>query len=116
VIPSAAASIGERVGESAEGREVVVQSVVQSAEDPNALEGFWVGSSAQDRVYVEWGGDVGADEADFQPKEGDRVNLNGPVKAAPEKAERVLNLSPEDAALVSRQGAYVNAEEVTPAG
>ena len=109
LLPPPEGGLSTQVGQNASGKDVVVQAV-------NGNEGFFVGSGTKDRVYVEWGGDVGADEADFQPKEGDRVNLNGPVKAAPEKAERVLNLSPEDAALVSRQGAYVNAEEVTPAG
>lgn len=116
VLPGDAARIGDAVGQTAEGKAVVVQSVVQNAEDPQALEGFWVGSSKQDRVYVEWGGDVGADEATYQPEVGQRVNLTGPVKAAPEKAARVLNLDAADARLVEQQGAYVNAEDVTQAG
>jgi hypothetical protein len=90
--------------------------VVENAEDPQALEGFWVGSSKQDRVYVEWGGDVGAAEANFQPEVGQRVNLTGPVNAAPEKAARMLHLDKADAKLVGEQGAYVNAEDVTAAG
>ena len=116
VLPSAAADIGQHAGERAEGKAVVVQSVVQNAEDPDALEGFWVGASEQDRVYIEWGGDVGANEATYQPKVGEKVDLSGPVKAAPEKAERVLNLSPADARIVKEQGAYVNAEDVKPTG
>lgn len=116
VLPRDAARIGDAVGQRAEGKAVVVQSVVQNAEDPQALEGFWVGSSKQDRVYVEWGGDVGADEATYKPEVGQRVNLTGPVKAAPEKAARVLNLDAADARLVEQQGAYVNAEDVTQAG
>lgn len=116
VLPGDAARIGDAVGQTAEGKAVVVQSVVQKAEDPQALEGFWVGSSKQDRVYVEWGGDVGANEATYQPEVGERVNLTGPVKAAPEKAARVLNLDAADARLVEQQGAYVNADDVTQAG
>jgi hypothetical protein len=116
VLPGDAARIGDAAGQTAEGKAVVVQSVVRNAEDPQALEGFWVGSSEQDRVYVEWGGDVGADEADFQPEVGQRVNLTGPVKAAPEEAARVLNLDEADARLVEQQGAYVNAEDVAAAG
>ena len=116
ILPGSGARIGDAVGETAEGRSVVVQSVVQNAEDPQALEGFWVGSSAQDRVYVEYGGDVGADEADFQPEVGQRVNLTGPVKAAPQETARVLNLDAADARQVEQQGAYVNADEVSAAG
>jgi hypothetical protein len=115
VLPGDPARIGDAVGSTAEGKAVIVQSVVQNAEDPQALEGFWVGSGEQDRVYVEWGGDVGADEADFQPEVGQRVNLVGPVKAAPQEAARVLNLDTADARLVEEQGAYVNADQVTAA-
>src|SRR5688500_168579 len=41
VIPGAAGGLGGTVGQTAQGREVVVQSVVQNAENPQALEGFW---------------------------------------------------------------------------
>jgi len=109
LIPAPANGLSSEVGKSATGRDVVVQSV-------NGNEGFFVGSSTKDRVYVEWGGDVGADEATFQPEVGQRVDLSRPVKAAPEKAARVLNLDKTDAQLVKRQGAYVNAEDVTAAG
>ena len=103
------------MGEVAQGRGVIVQSVVTGQENPDALEGFWVGSSQQDRVYVEWGGDVGANEADYVPKVEEKVNLTGPVRAAPQDPAQTLNLSPDDAQLVRSQGAYVNADEVTPA-
>ena len=92
-----------------------MQSVVKGQEDPNALEGFWVGSGKQDRVYVEWGGDVGSNEADYQPRVGEKVNFTGPVRAAPQKPEKTLNLNAADAKLVRSQGGYVNADEVTPA-
>jgi hypothetical protein len=116
LLPVPDGGLSSAVGQDAQGRDVTVQSVVQGQEDPDAREGFWVGSSEQDRVYVEWGGDVGADEASFQPEVGQRVDLTGPVKAAPEKAARVLNLDKADAQLVKQQGAYVNAEDVTAAG
>jgi hypothetical protein len=115
LLPVPSSGLGDTVGEVARGRGVVVQSVVTGQENPDALEGFWVGSSEQDRVYVEWGGDVGADEADYLPEVEDKVKLTGPVHAAPQDPEQTLNLSPEDAQLVREQGAYVNADEVTPA-
>ena len=115
ILPGNGARVGDSVGETAEGKAVVVQSVVENAENPEALEGFWVGSSDQDRVYVEYGGDVGGDEAEFQPEVGQRVNLQGPVKAAPQETARVLNLGEADARLVEQQGAYVNADEVAAA-
>jgi hypothetical protein len=87
--------------------------VVQSV---NGNEGFFVGSSATERVYVEWGGDVGEDEASrFQPQKGDRVNLTGPVQPAGAKQIRKLKLSSADAELVRSQGAFVNADLVTAA-
>jgi hypothetical protein len=116
LLPVPDGGLSSAVGQDAQGRDVTVQSVVKGQEDPDALEGFWVGSSAQDRVYVEWGGDVGADESDFQPNVGDKVNLTGPVKAAPQDPEQTLNLSADDAQLVRSQGAYVNADDVNPSG
>jgi hypothetical protein len=115
LLPVPDGGLSGAVGQDAQGRDVTVQSVVKGQEDPDALEGFWVGSSEQDRVYVEWGGDVGADEADYLPEVEDKVKLTGPVHAAPQDPEQTLNLSPEDAQLVREQGAYVNADEVTPA-
>jgi hypothetical protein len=82
----------------------------------NGNEGFFVGSSAKERVYVEWGGDVGQNESSqFQPKKGDRVNLTGPLqKAGPVQLQK-LKLSQSDAQLVRSQGAFVNADRVTTA-
>jgi len=101
--------ISGRIDQQATGEAVTVQSVVES--------GFWVGTSAQDRRFVEWGGDVGDDESDqaFRPKVGDKVNLRGPVKQAPQDPAQTLDLPEDDAALVSEQGAYVNANSVEPA-
>jgi hypothetical protein len=115
LLPVPDGGLSGAVGQDAQGRDVIVQSVVKGQEDPDARDGFWVGSSQQDRVYVEWGGDVGANEADYQPKVGDKVNLTGPVHAAPQDPEQTLNLNGDDAQLVRSQGGYVNADEVTPA-
>jgi hypothetical protein len=91
------------------GKDVLVQSV-------NGNEGFFVGSSTKDRVYVEWGGDVGENEASqFQPQKGEKVTLTGPLQAAgPEQLGR-LKLSEADAQLVRSQGAFVNADRVREA-
>ena len=96
------------IGQQATGRNVRVQAV-------NGNEGFWVGSGAGDRAYVEWGGDVGENEASgFQPRRGQRVNLVGPVEPAPKNAGKELNLDEREAAIVSAQGAFVNADRVQP--
>ena len=101
--------VGQYVGQDAEGQGVEVQSVVGN-------EGFWVGTSQTDRVYVEYGGDVGEDEARFRPEVGDVVDLDGPVRPAPEDPAQTLNLEDADAEQVRTQGAYVNAETVEEAG
>lgn len=99
------------IEQEARGERIRVQEVVQD-------EGFFVGTSQQDRVYVEFGGDVGENEANaasFTPKVGDEVNLTGPVRPSPAEPEQTLNLDPEDAEQVRKQGIYVNADTVKPA-
>jgi hypothetical protein len=107
LLPPPAGGLSGEVGKTATGKDVVVQSV-------NGNEGFFVGSSAKDRVYVEWGGDVGENEASrFRPQKGQRVNLTGPLQAAGATQLRKLKLSSADADLVRSQGAFVNADRVT---
>ena len=109
LLPPPAGGLSGEVGKAATGKDVVVQSV-------NGNEGFFVGSSTKDRVYVEWGGDVGQNEASqFQPKKGDKVNLTGPVQAAGAEQLRKLKLSETDRELVRSQGAFVNADRVSEA-
>jgi hypothetical protein len=115
ILPPPAGGLGDYVGQDAAGTSAVVQSVVRNAQDDDTLEGFWVGRSEQDRVYVEWGGTVGSDEADYTPEVGEKVDLTGPVRPAPEKPETALKLNPADAELVRTHGGFVNADEVSPA-
>ena len=96
------------VGQDAQGRAVVVQSFVRN-------QGFWVGTSKQNRLYVEYGGNTGENEPGGQPNVGTKVNLTGPVKAAPKDPGKTLNLVGDDAAQVKEQGAYVNADTVKAA-
>jgi hypothetical protein len=106
LLPPPAGGLSAQVGETATGKDALVQSV-------NGNEGFFVGSSTKDRVYVEWGGDVGENEASrFQPQKGDKVNLTGPLQAAGPEQLRKLKLSEADAQLVRAQGAFVNADRV----
>jgi len=110
LLPVPVAGLSDFAGMDGEGKSVVVQSV-------NANEGFFVGMSDTDRVYVEYGGGVGSDESDgYKPKQGDKVNLTGPVKAAPEDPAKTLKLADAaDADLVKQQGAYLNADTVKKA-
>jgi hypothetical protein len=109
LLPPPANGLSGQVGRTATGKDVVVQSV-------NGNEGFFVGSSATERVYVEWGGDVGQNEASrFRPQRGQRVDLTGPLQPAGATQLRKLKLSPADAELVRSQGAFVNADRVAVA-
>ena len=109
LLPPPAGGLSAQVGETVTGEDVVVQSV-------NGNEGFFVGSSTKDRVYVEWGGDIGENEASqFQPQKSDKVNLTGPLQAAGPEQLRKLKLSEADAQLVRSQGAFVNADRVKEA-
>jgi hypothetical protein len=107
----AGASLEQYVEQPAEGQRVRVQEVIPE-------EGFFVGTSEEDRVYVEFGGDVGETEQNsnsYNAKVGDEVNLTGPVRPAPAEPEQTLNLDAEDAAQVKKQGAFINAEMVEKA-
>lgn len=96
-------------GRAGEGRAIVVQSIVKG-------EGFWVGTSQTDRVYVEFGGQVGQNENGFHPtRTGVKVNLTGPVRDAPKDPAKNLKLSSADAQLVQAEGIYINADRVEPA-
>ncbi len=109
LLPPPASGLSSLAGSTAVGKATVVQSV-------NGNEGFFVGSSASDRVYVEWGGDVGENEpSQFQPEKGQKVDLAGPLKAATLKEVAKLKLTAGDARFVKSQGGFVNADEVTAA-
>ena len=104
-------TVDDVIGEQAQGTGIAVQAV-------NAQEGFWVGGSATDRVYVEFGGKVGENEqgsASYEPKVGDKVDLTGEVRPSPVDPASALNIDDADAAeLVKSQGFFVNATDVKP--
>ena len=107
LVPTPPSGLGSLAGHPAEGTAVVVQSV-------NGNEGFFVGPSVADRVYVEWGGDVGANEASrFQPKVGEKVNLTGPVQKASRRELKRLGLPVDAEQVVEEQGGFINADTVT---
>jgi hypothetical protein len=109
LLPVPRSGLRPLVGQTVTGDGVRVQSVVRH-------EGFWVGTSATDRVYVEYGGRVGENEANaFTPRVGQSVTLTGPVRPAPADPARTLKLGAADARLVSREGGFVNAARVQAA-
>jgi hypothetical protein len=103
--------LSDRVGDSAEGKGVTVQAVA-------GQQGFWVGTSKKERVYVEYGAKAGGTEkgAAFKPKVGQKVNLTGPIRPAPEQPGRTLKVSVADEKLIKQQGAFINADRVEAAG
>ncbi len=66
---TSAASLGEFVGQSAIGRGVIVLGVT-------ADEGFWVGASTADRVWIQL---TGAGESPYTVRPGDRAYFLGTV-------------------------------------
>ncbi len=109
LVPTPPSGLGSLAGDPAKGTAVVVQSV-------NGNEGFFVGPTVADRVYIEWGGDVGANEASrFQPKVGEKVDLTGPVQKASRSELKRLGLPADAEELVEQQGGFVNADTVAAA-
>ena len=88
LLPPPANGLSGQVGETATGQDVVVQSV-------NGNEGLFVGTSTTDRVYVEWGGDVGENEATrFRPQKGQAGQPDRPApgrgRGGAQEAQAVL--------------------------
>jgi hypothetical protein len=98
------------VGRTAQGRGVEVQSVPGE-------QGFFVGTSEEDSVYVEYGARAGEREpgAEFRPEVGQRVDVTGEVRPAPDEPGRTLGVAGADEQRIARQGAFVNADSVTAA-
>lgn len=95
--------LANELGRRAVGNDLRVLAVVPR-------RGFWVGTSEARRIYVEYGGRVGSNEArNGLPSVGDRVDLIGPVRRAPKDPSRTLRVGPETGALIAAQGGYVNA-------
>ena len=95
-----AANLSTHDGEEAVGRAARVQSVP-------ADEGFWVGTSENDRLWVQLTGTRG--ESDYKVKEGDAVDFTGTVKpAAKGFAAEAGVTAPEGADQLTIQGYYVS--------
>lgn len=95
--------LSEYVGQPAEGRGVTVQSVP-------ADEGFWVGDSESDRVWVQLIGKAG--ESDYEVEKGDTVDLDGEVVETPSGfAEEVGVDGSEGAEQLEQQKAHIETEK-----
>ena len=105
-IASSDGDLTQYEGRSVEARSVPVESVVSD-------EGFWVGNSVEERVFVrlalegESGPDVDA---------GDRVDLSGTMTSAPDGFAESLGVTPEEGAdQLEQQGTYIEANEIEEA-
>ncbi len=110
LLPAEAGVMRGRDEATATGTNVRVVAV-------NPEEGFWVGTSDTDRVYVEYGAvRLDAPESAYQPKVDDVVDLEGPVEDAPDDPVGGLNLEDEaEGELITEQGGFINADTVTKA-
>ncbi len=91
-------------GQSAAATGVTVQSVV-----PN--QGFWVGTSATDRVWVEL---PGSGQPPYPVKVGDRVNFTGPISPNPANYPPSVGVtSPPDTAQLNTQAAHIDVDGKT---
>jgi hypothetical protein len=100
--------LGSFDGKAATGRKVQVQSVV-------ADEGFWVGSSAADRVFVYLTPEARKSngESGFQVKAGQSIDLSGTVARLGGEGARALGVTDaEGARQLTTQAAYVRADQV----
>lgn len=92
-------------GKEAVGRGVQVQSVP-------ADEGFWVGSSATDRLWVQLTGKAG--ESPYQVKVGDLVDFTGTITPAPAGFAAKTGLTAaEGAGQLTGQKQYISVNKST---
>ncbi len=104
---SAAGSLASLSGQTVTGKGVMVESVV-------ADEGFWVGPSPTDRIFVsllpQARGSAG--ESAFQVRKGQRVDVAGTLRPVPSNLAALGVDEAEGAAQLRSQGQYIEATTV----
>ncbi len=107
LLPLSAGSLRSLSGQAVTGKGVVVESVV-------ADEGFWVGASATDRIFVfllpQARGSGG--ESGVQVRKGQRVELAGKLQPLPSSVATLGVDDAEGAAQLRSQGHYIEATSV----
>ncbi len=104
VLPGGESQLTRFVGQPAEGRTVRVLSVP-------ADEGFWVGTSPTNRVFVHLS--LTPRESPFNVQAGEMVTFSGTMKAVPPDAGTRWGLTAaEGLEDLRRQGAYIEATSV----
>ncbi len=101
LLPLPAAGLAASSGQTAQATSVVVESVVSD-------EGFWVGDSADERVFVRL--NTGGAESPVQIEKGSRVSFTGTVTPTPADVS-TFGITPEEGAdLLTEQGQYIAVE------
>jgi hypothetical protein len=101
LLPIPPGALKDVVGEDVRGRSVPVQNAALQ-------QGFWIGNSDAQRVYVAHDGK--------RPEIGRRVDLEGTVRAVPDRPGKALRLPTDDLAQVKEQGGYIEATSVEQVG
>jgi hypothetical protein len=107
LLPVPGSGLASLAGQAAEGRTVLVESVV-------ADEGFWVGDDATNRIFVFLSDTAKAAEGEspFQVKAGQRVNFAGTIKPLPDDLTPFGVEKSEGAEQLRSQGHYIELTRV----
>lgn len=111
LLPLPGDGLAPSAGQTAEGRGVRVESVV-------ADEGFWVGSSTSDRIFVFLTDSAKAarGESPFQVKAGQAIDFTGVVRPVPSDVGTLGVTANEGADQLRQQGHYLELSRVALSG
>lgn len=98
LLPLPADGLASSTGKSAQGTSVVVESVVSD-------EGFWVGDSPEQRVFVRL--NTGGAESPVQIAKGRKVSFTGKVTLTPADVSTFGVTAGEGDDLLKKQGQYI---------
>ena len=105
ILPAPAGGLQTYATKGAQARSVPVQSVV-------ADEGFWIGSSESDRLFVFFAADNAGTESRVQVEEGQTISFDGVVKPIPQDVTTTFEVDEaEGAQQLRQQGHYI---EIAP--
>ena len=107
LLPLPAGGLGAVAGQTAEGREMRVESVV-------ADEGFWVGDASSSRVFVFLSDQAKASEGEspFQVEAGQSIDFTGVVKPLPADVADLGVEADEGADQLRQQGHFLELSRV----
>jgi hypothetical protein len=101
LLPIPPGALVDSVGKDVRGRAVPVQLT-------RSGQGLWVGNSDAQRVWVAYDGKA--------PEIGRRVDLEGTVRAVPDRPGKAFQLPTDDLAQIKEQRGYIEAKTVKQVG